>query len=271
MKLSDARVVLTGASGGIGTAVALCLVNGGAHVLLTGRSSATLFRLVETVTARTKFGYRVSIVAADVTTNAGREALRRAAEAFGANVLINNAGVPGFGALESLPAAALQAAVNTNLLAPIQLTAALLPQLRKQPRSLVINVGSTLGSIGMPGFSAYGATKAGLRVFSEALRRELIDTTVRIQYLAPRTVKTTFNDSQADAFNTATGSHADPPDVVAHAVLKMIRTEQAELFLGMFERLAARMNEMFPRLLDSGFATHRRALKAHPSLDQTGK
>ena len=264
MKIAQASVVLTGASGGIGAATGRLLIFEGARVLLVGRSKQNLLRLAAELEARIPNRIRMDALIADVTTAAGRDAIRHAAEMRNVNVLINNAGVSSFGALGSLTDAGITASVETNLLAPMLLTSALLPHLLKQPRALVLNVGSTLGSIGVPGFSTYGASKAGLRGFSEALRRELADTSVGVQYLAPRAVDTGFNDAQAHAFNHATGSHMDKPEHVARAILKMIESEGAEHYLGLSERIAARLNALAPRLLDGAFAKHRKALKALP-------
>ena len=99
---------------------------------------------------------------------------------------MHNAGVPSFGPLEPIASPAqMQQVLQTNLLAPMLLTQALLPHLRRLPRAQVICVGSALGRIGLPGFSVYGASKFGLRGFAEALRRELADTPVRVQYPRP--------------------------------------------------------------------------------------
>ena len=129
----------------------------------------------------------------DPAALAGAARCRR--RAGSANVLVNNAGVPSFGRLESLGAEHIEQVLRTNLLAPMLLTQALLPSLRRQPRAQVIQVGSALGRIGLPGYSVYSASKFGLRGFAEALRRELRDSPVRVQYLGPRSTRTGFNDA----------------------------------------------------------------------------
>lgn len=264
MKSEQMSVVLTGASGGIGSAIARRLVFGGACVLLVGRSKDALLSLACELSAGIQNRRRVDALVVDVTTQAGRDAICDLARSRNANVLINNAGRAGFGAAGMLADAESEAVLRTNLLAPMLLTANLLPHLRKQPRALVLNVGSTLGSIGVPGFSVYGASKAGLRNFSEALRRELADSSVRVQYLAPRSVKTGFNDVQVQAFNAATGSHADEADVVAKAALRLLQSERAQRFMGGIEPIAARLNAVIPRLLDGAFRKHRQVLQTLP-------
>lgn len=270
MKIAQASVVLTGASGGIGAATARLLIYEGARVLLVGRSKQSLLTLAMELGAGIPNRTRLDALVADVATSAGRDAIRDAAEARNVNVLINNAGVACFGALGTLATTDVETAVQTNLLAPMLLTTSLLPHLLKQPRALVMNVGSTLGSIGIPGFTAYGATKAGLRSFSESLRRELAGSSVKVQYVAPRSVATAFNDARTLAYNDATGSHADSPETVAQSIVKMIQSERSEHYLGFVERIAAKVNGLCPRLLDSSFAKHRTALQALPALINTG-
>jgi short-subunit dehydrogenase len=150
--------------------------------------------------------------------------------------------------------------IATNLIAPMQLTRALLPLLCTRTEASVLNLGSVLGRLGLPGFSVYSASKFGLRGFSEALRRELADTPVRVQYLGPRTVATAFNGAKAQAYNRATASGSDAPELVAKAVVRMLAGGRAERFLGFPEKLAVRINGALPGVLDGAFAKHRRAL-----------
>jgi short-subunit dehydrogenase len=263
MKPQELSVVLTGASGGIGSALAAALANAGAQVLLVGRRGAPLAALAESLGgARNE---RVAALAADITTAAGRATIRDIAAARGCNALVNNAALPCFGAFADTEPAQVDAVLQTNLVAPIQLTLALLPQLLAQRRSRVLNIGSATGRLGVPGFAVYGAGKFGLRGFSETLRRELADTSVRVQYLGPRATRTGFNDARADDFNRRTRTAVDAPEAVAAAALKLLLSGAAERFLGFPEAIAVRVNSVAPRLLDRAFAPHRAALNAAPA------
>lgn len=253
MKAADARVLLTGAGGGIGRAMADALQAEGAVVLGVGRQGPPSGQ-----------GHR-PWVRADLATEAGIAATTAAAEAFGANVVVHAAGVPAFGALESLPPQRLAQVLALNLLAPMQLTQALLPALRRQQQAQIVFVGSALGRIGLPGFSAYGASKAGLHGFAEALRRELADTPVRVQILGPRSTRTAFNDAGVEAYNRATGTAMDDPAVVAAALLALIESEAAERFIGFPERLGVRLNGVLGARMDGSFARHRRSLATVPA------
>jgi len=258
MRAHELSVVLTGASGGIGAALAAALAQAGARLLLVGRRAAPLAALAASLDgARNE---RVQALAADITTAAGRATIRDIAAARGCNALINNAALPCFGPFADADAAQVDAVLQTNLVAPIQLTLALLPQLRAQRRSRVLNIGSATGRLGVPGFAVYGAGKFGLRGFSETLRRELADTSVRVQYLAPRATRTGFNDERADDFNRRTRTAVDAPEAVAAEAVKLLLSGRAEKFLGFPESIAVRLNSLAPRLLDRAFAPHRAAL-----------
>lgn len=245
------RVVLTGASGGIGSALAQALLQQGAQLLLVSRSADKL----QTLQARLGSG-SVSTLVADVTLAQDRAQIIAAAITFDANVLINNAGVPSFGALAHLEPAQLEAVLHTNLLAPLLLTQGLLPHLTRQATARVLNVGSVLGRLGLPGYSVYCASKFGLRGFSEALRRELQFTPVRVQYLGPRATQTAFNDAGAARYQQHTGTHTDTPQQVAQAALRLLQSGQAECFLGFPEKWAVKWNGIAPQMLDKAFRSH---------------
>ena len=155
MSPRDASVVLTGAAGGLGSAIARRLFDEGASLLLVGRSEAPLLALAQSLSAGARDRSRVDALVVDVTTDAGRNAVIDAAGARNANVLINNAALAAFGPAQSLQTEALRQLMDTNVVAPMMLTAGMLPQLLAQPRAQVLNIGSTLGSLGVPGFSAY--------------------------------------------------------------------------------------------------------------------
>ncbi|MDO9314066.1 MAG: SDR family oxidoreductase [Burkholderiaceae bacterium] len=261
MKAHEARVLLTGASGGIGRAAAQALVKAGASVMLVGRAAARLTtQASELMGGMPGASDRVAWQVADMIDPSALAGLSDGAARWGANVVVHNAGLPSFGRLETLSAHDIQQVLNTNLLAPMLLTQALLPHLRRVPRAQVICVGSALGRLGLPGYSAYCASKFGLRGFAEALRRELGDTSIRVQYLGPRATQTAFNSPGVEAYNRATGTAMDTPQTVAVALLRLLEDEAAERFLGFPEKLAVRLNGLAPGLLDGAFDRHRNSL-----------
>ncbi|POA63190.1 SDR family oxidoreductase [Pseudomonas sp. GW531-T4] len=247
MRLSDARVVLTGASGGIGLAIAGALCASGAKVLAVARRRDPLEPLLA------RYPGQLCWVAADLTFLADRRKVLTTAQAMGGiNLLINAAGVNHFAMLEQLDDSDINAMLAVNIGAPVCLTKTLLPLLKQAESAMVVNVGSTYGSIGYPGYAVYCATKFALRGFSEALRRELADTRVGVLYVAPRATHTSMNSPAAQALNDALKSNVDDPQTVASAVIHAIAGDRRDLYLGWPERFFMRLNSLLPNLVDRG-------------------
>lgn len=259
MKATDARVLLTGANGGIGQAVAATLAGAGASVMLAGRSPARLAAQSRALQQH-RPGAQVDWHEVDLQQATSINTLSTQAAGWNCNVLVHCAGVAEFGRFDATGVDRMSQVLHTNLLAPMVLTQSLLPHLRAQPHAQVICVGSVLGAIGLPGYSVYCASKFGLRGFAQALRRELADTAVRVQYLGPRSTRTAFNSEQVADYNRATGTAMDTPERVAQALLQMLEAGTAERFLGFPERIAARINGLVPVLLDGAFNKHRASL-----------
>jgi short-subunit dehydrogenase len=266
MKFTDMRVLVTGATGGIGSAIAEALLARGANVLATGRDAMAL----EDLSRRfARFGARATLVAAELLQPGDRERLCAAAldagGGAGINVLINNAGVGQFGLFDSTDDADIERLLATNVAAPLKLTRALLPQLRRQSTAAVVNIGSVLGTIGYPGQATYSATKFALRGFSEALRRELADSPVRVLYIAPRATRTTLNPAAVDRLNAALRVATDPPAIVALAVCRALARGRKASVLGWPERFYARVNALVPSVIDRSLAASLPVIKAHAS------
>jgi short-subunit dehydrogenase len=247
MNLEHAHVLLTGAAGGIGSAIAARLAQSGAALQLTDLRREPLDRLAADLSAA---GARAEAVAADVTTEQGRRTLVAAARDFRVNVLINAAGVNPFGMLEDQSSANVGKTMLINAVAPMLLCQALLPVLRGAAPAHIVNVGSTFGSVGYPGFCVYSASKFAVRGFSEALRRELADTGVRVHYVAPRATRTALATDRIRAMNEELKVGMDSPQTVACAIERLLRTERPELLLGGTERVIAKINALLPALVD---------------------
>ena len=123
-------------------------------------------------------------------------------------------------------------------------------QLQQQPEAVIVNVGSAFGSIGYPGFSGYCASKFGLRGFTEALKRELAASQVRVLYFAPRATDTSINSAAVVEMNQQLGTRMDSPDFVAAQLLAQLKSSQSRRFLGWPEQLFVRLNALFPAIVD---------------------
>lgn len=256
------RAVLTGASGGIGRAIAVALAPRCDALLLVGRDAA---RLAETAAAA---GPVARTLVADLSTGAGRDAVALAAPE--ANLLINNAGACDFAWLADQSDATLARIVEINVLAPMQLTRRLLPLLARRPEAWIVNVGSIFGYLGYPGHAAYSASKFALRGFSEALRRELADGPVRVLYFAPRATRTAMNGAALCALNEELGVAMDDPAAVAREFLRLLRRPARERLLGMPERLFARINQLVPGVVDRALRRQLSIIRRHAPASSQG-
>lgn len=257
MQLKDARILLTGATGGLGQALARQLADAGASLLNAGRDPARLAAL----TAALGGGH--ASVCADLNQADGIAAAAGAAREFRVNLLLNNAGVGAFGLYDEQSWSDVAMLLATNLAAPMRLTHALLPWLRQQAEAAVVNVGSTFGSLPFAGFAAYSASKAGLRGFSQALRRELADTAVAVIHVAPRAIDTALNTPAVNALNRALNNHSDSSERVARQIVDAISRGAGERHFGFPERFFAWLNGAAPALIDRGLAGRLAIIKQH--------
>lgn len=244
---SPIRALVTGGGSGIGAAIVRRLVDEGARVLITGRDVAKL----QAVAAEAP--QQIGIIAADLTVDTDRQRVVEYARHWdhvGIDTLINNAGVSSASFLDDVDAAQINHVLLTNLVAPICLTQALLPHLKSLREARIVNVGSVFGYIGYPSQTIYSASKFGLRGFSEALHRELADSHITVQHVAPRATRTGLNSNSVDELNRKLGNHIDDPERVAEAVVAGLSTRRTNTVIGWPESLFARVNAIAPSLVD---------------------
>lgn len=232
-------LVLTGASGGLGQALAEQLSRRGARLLLVARSTEQLSALATRL--------KQTAVAADLATEAGRQRLQECVQALSTPLtgLINNAAVTHEGLFADATAEDIEAVIETNLKMPLLLTHQLLPQLRTN-HGWVMNIGSVFGALGFPGQSLYCASKFGLRGFSEALQRELMADDVTLLYCAPRAIRTHLNKGLINRLNQRLKTAQDSPQWVAAQVIQQIEQQQHSQTLGWPEKAFARINGLWP-------------------------
>lgn len=248
LQLESQRVVLTGAAGGIGSLVALRLRQRGAHVTSVDRIA--------------NLECEVSLI----SDLADREALAELAKALAerrVDILINLAGLQYFGPLEHQGADAIALGYAVNLVAPAILAGAAMPQMIERGLGQIVNIGSVMGAVPYPYFTAYSSAKAGLKGLSQALRRELAGRGVSVTHIAPRAVRTRFNTSAIEQFMAMTGMNADRPDVVADRIVTAIVRRERDVSIGIAERVFTQLNAAAPGMIDRGL---RRQIAAARSL-----
>lgn len=249
LDLHSQRILLTGATGGIGRELAGALAARGARLGLLGRTDASVASLGHLVTTRK---IDAIVIQADLTSAAARrDAVWRMEQAYGGlDILVNLAGVLDFRFFDEADVDSISRILQVNVEAPMQMAREVLPAMLGRGSGRIVNVGSTFGSIGYPGFAAYSASKFALRGFSQALRRELHDTGVGVTYVAPRAVRTAFNPPAVHLMAERKMMRMDEPSWVADRIVRAIEHERSEAYLGFPESLFARLNGLLPSLVD---------------------
>jgi NAD(P)-dependent dehydrogenase (short-subunit alcohol dehydrogenase family) len=211
--LEGQKALVTGATSGIGRAIALQLARDGAEVIVHGRDAA---RGVETVKAIEASGGRARFVAADLSDPA--EIRRLAADAGDIDILVNNAGFSVFGPTAALEVEKFDALFASNVRAPFLLVAAVGPGMAARGKGTIINMSSMAGQIGLAGGAAYGATKAALVSMTRAWAAEFSPNGVRVNAVAAGPVFTegaASDRTEALGKTTLLGRGADPEEIAA--------------------------------------------------------
>jgi short-subunit dehydrogenase len=218
VQVQGSTVLLTGATGGIGQAIARALDREGARLLLTARRADELERISR------QLGGRPETLPADLTYDASALADRAGA----VDVLVANAALPASGPIDDFTAEQIDRALDVNLRAPIQLTRALLPGMVERGQGHVVFVSSLSGKVASVGSALYSSTKFGLRGFASGLREDLHGSGVGVTVVFPGFV--------SDAGMLADSGVRLPrwvgtrtADQVADAVLRGIADDRAEI------------------------------------------
>ena len=267
MKLTNKLILLTGASGGIGQAIARHLARRGVRLILVGRSAQRLNHLAREINLRASGGF---VLVADITTPAGLDVIRTALMALQEPLdgLINCAGINVFSFLADMEVKDIEQLVAVNVTAPLLLTRMVLPFLSRVD-SRIVNLGSSFGGLGYPGYSVYCASKFALRGFSEALRRELADSHIQVAYLAPRATQTDLNSATVNAMNEELGNAVDSPEVVAGALEKMLSAKRMrDQNIGWPERFFLRINSVLPQIIDLALRSQLPAIRRFAQSDK---
>lgn len=221
MELSGRTALLTGATGGLGRAIARALAERGASLALSARGLEALEALAAELPGD---GHRV--LPADLAEHGAAE--RLAADAESVDVLVANAGLPGTGLLTDFTPEEVRRALRVNLEAPMLLARALIPVMTERGSGHLVFIASLAGKAANPRSSVYNATKFGLRGFALGLRCDLAPQGVGVSLVSPGFVREAgmFADSGA---KPPPGLGTTTPGRVAAAVVKAIERDKVEL------------------------------------------
>ncbi len=229
MRLSGKKVYITGGTGGIGKPLVSLLRQAGADV---------------TVYDIEKEG--------DLVQNVDK--IRAYLESSTPDILINMAGYNVFDYCENQN---LRAIIDLNMMVPVQLSQAVLRGMKRRGSGHILNIGSMTALIPLPHLTGYVTAKAGLKGFSDSLRRELGGTDIAVTYIVPRAVKTGMNTGVRAEINERTKVTYDDPMKIAERIFRAIAKQEKEVRIGFPERIFAFINAICPSVIDQGLQKNR--------------
>lgn len=230
MQLKGKTVYITGGTGGIGTPLVRRLRDAGANVIV-----------YDIVKDGDLVGNLDQICAYLKTSTP--------------DILINMAG---YNVFDYCEAQDLTAIIGLNMMVPVRLSQAVLSGMKARNSGQIINMGSMTGLIPLPHLTGYVAAKAGLKGFSDSLRRELGGADITVTHIVPRAVRTGMNTGTRAEINEKTGVHYDDPEAVAARIFTAIMRREREVRFGWPERFFAFLNANVPGIIDRGLQKNRK-------------
>jgi short-subunit dehydrogenase len=259
--IQGSRMLITGASQGIGRALAEAAALRGARVVAAARSAELLREFDEQVRGR---GAALETVCADVTSPEDRRRMVDAARERlgGLDVLVNNAGIGATGHFAEASPERLRKIMEVNFFGLTETTRAFLPLLKQGNRPAIVNISSIAGKRGIPARSEYSASKFAVQGFSEALRAELAKDGIDVLVICPGLTQTNFSQNMLEQKARLPMDHLRGMSAgqVARATLGAIERGKNEVCLTFKGKLMVFVSRFFPRLADRIAARRVRAL-----------
>jgi short-subunit dehydrogenase len=260
-RIAETRMLITGASQGIGRALAEAAARQGAKVLAAARSESLLRELVDAVR---KSGGVIEPVQADVTSAEDRQRMVEAAKRHfgGLDVLVNNAGIGATGQFVEAGPERLRQIMEVNFFGMTETTRAFLPLLREGKNPAIVNISSIAGKRGIPARSEYSASKFAVQGFSEALRAELDKDGIDVLIISPGLTQTNFSKNMLEQKARLQMDHMRgmTSEEVAERTLSAIAKGKSETTLTFQGKLMVFVARFLPRLADRIAARRVRAL-----------
>ena len=253
MKIRGARVLVTGASSGIGRAASLALAGKGARLVITSRRADTLRKVADEIDRAFPNTPAPIVVPCDV---ADMEAVHRLIEdcvgQLGSiDVLINNAGIGVYGEVEKTSPEDFRSVMNVNFFGAVNCMLEVLPIMRDAGQGRIVNVASVAAIHGVPFLGAYCATKSALVSVSQSLRAEIAGSGIRITLIYPGYTKTDFYtaEKKVGTARRPQGPYA-PPEGVAQAIVRAVEHEQKDVILSRVGKSLALAERFAPWLVE---------------------
>lgn len=248
MELSGKLAIVTGASRGIGRALAIELARSGCELLLTALEEDELTFLAKEL--RSKFPVAIETMACDLVDMDSRKKLidwLKSKE--GIDILINNAGLGYFGRFESIPWNRIEKTIALNISALVHLTYELLPILKKRSCAKIVNISSGMARLPYPGLAVYGATKGFISSFSESLSAELSGTSISVLCFHPGFTMTSFISSADMNMEKVPKILLHSPEDIAVKIVRAIKNDKQWAYSDILTRVAAGLGNILPSRL----------------------
>lgn len=239
MDTRDSVAMVTGASSGIGRAVAEHLARAGAELIVHGRDADRTGEVARRVGGHAVLG--------DLATPAGvAEVMAQVQSRRGTvDILVANAGLGWSGPFPQMTPDEIGHLLAVDLVAPVLLVREILPDMVERGWGHIVLVGSVAGRTGVAGEAVYAAAKGGLDMFAESLRMELVGSGVVLSVITPAAVETPFFDSRGRAYDRRV-PRPIPADTVARAVVSAIHRDRSEVWLPGWLRIASMVRSIAP-------------------------
>jgi short-subunit dehydrogenase len=246
--------LITGASKGIGKAIAEELASRNSNLLLVARSESLLKELAEDLSS--KYSIKADYLVADLADPASLTEIMSWINGYSIHILVNNAGYGLSGAFETYTAEQHRDMMQVNMTVPVMLTRLLLPELKQHPQSYILNIASSAAYQAVPGLSTYAASKSFILSFSRALQFELRKTPVSVTVVSPGGTDTDFaNRAHVSAKAVKAGEKLNmTPEAVAKLAINAMFSRETELITGFVNKLGAFLVWLLPNKLSEKVA-----------------
>ncbi|MBM3999016.1 MAG: SDR family NAD(P)-dependent oxidoreductase [Planctomycetes bacterium] len=248
-ELRGARILVTGASSGIGRALARELARRRAETLLVARRGGRLKALCDELASR---GAVAAALVADVADPEDRARIAEdVARRWGAlDALVNNAGIGAIGPFIDADPGRLRRLMEVNFFAPFELARSLYPYLARGRRPILVNVGSVLGHRAVPGKSEYCASKFAMHGMSDAIRAEFARSGIDVLLASPSTTATEFFDGLGERHAAAARRRGARPEAIARRIVAAMRAGRHEIIPSWGGRALVWFDRLFPACAD---------------------
>ena len=250
--MSNLTAVIVGATGGIGKAIAENLCTHNVNVILVARNVESLQQMQKQLSGEFPL-LKLSNLCCDLSDAISREEFIQALaqQNVTINYYINNAGINDFSLFSHQSAEVIEQMMMVNVVYPLEMIQKIIPLMSKQEPSQIINMGSTFGSIGYPGYVSYCASKFALRGATEALAREYSNSAILFKYFSPRATDTAMNSPVVVEMNAKLGVKMDNPEFVAEELYQFLQNDKLYYQVGYPEKIFVKVNQILPNIVSN--------------------